>query len=102
MRQLGDGIVNFGTMRVNADLNRVYAQFADSPSFLFVDHHRVGFDLDVEHETPRVFDNLKEIAAQKHLAAAEGDKENAGLGQLIEHVLNFGGRHLAVVVMIEI
>src|ERR1700694_2273158 len=98
MRQLGDGIVNFGTMRVNADLNRVHAQFADSPRFLFVDHHRVGFDLDVEHEAPGVFDNLKEVAAQKHLAAAESDKKNAGPGQLIEDVLDFGGRHLAVVV----
>src|ERR1035441_10932000 len=89
-------------MRVDADLNRVYAQFADSPRFLFVDHHRVGLDLNGEHEPPGVFDKLKEVAAQEDLAAAESEKENACLGQLIEHVLDLGGRHLAVVVVIEI
>ena len=102
VRQLGDGIVHFGTMRVDADLDRVYVQGADSPCFLFVDHDRVGLDLDVEHETPGVFDNLKEVAAQEDFAAAESEKKNACLGQLIEHVLDFGGRHLAVVVVIEI
>src|SRR5450759_496405 len=89
-------------MRVHADLNRVHVQFANSPRFLFVDHHRVGLDLHVEHETPGVFDNLKEVAAHKNLAAAESEKENACRGQLIEHVLDFCGRHLAVVVVIEI
>ena len=89
-------------MRVDADLDRVDVQLANSPRFFFVDHHRVGLDLDVEHETPRVFDNLKEVAAHEDLAAAEGEKENAGFGQLIEHALDFGGRHLAVVVVIEI
>src|SRR5450759_4014835 len=89
-------------MRVDADLYGVHAQFADSPRLLFVDHNRVGLDLDVEPETPRVFDNLYEVAAQEDLAAAESQKENACLGQLIERVLDFGGRHLAVVVVIEI
>src|SRR5271157_2635683 len=89
-------------MRVHADLDGIYGQFANSPRFLFVDHDRVGLDLDVEHETPRVFDKVKEVAAHKNLAAAEGEKENACFGQLIEHVLDFGGRHLAVVVVIEI
>jgi hypothetical protein len=73
-----------------------------SPRFLFVDHDRVGLDLDVEHETACVFDNLKEVAAHKNFAAAERDKENACLGQLIEGVLDFGGGHLAVIVVIEI
>src|SRR5713226_4989796 len=89
-------------MRVHADLDRVYAKIADPQRFLFVDHNRVGLDLDVKHETPRVFDNLKEVAAHEDLAAAESDKENACFGQLIEHVLDFCGRHLAVVVVIEI
>ena len=102
MRQLGDGIVNFGAMRIDADLNRIDAQLAKSLRFLLVDHDRVGLDLDVEHEAPRVFDNLKEVAAHKNLAAAERDKENAGFGQLIKCVLDFSGRHLAVVVVIEI
>ena len=102
VRQLGDGIVNFGTMRVDADLDGVHVQFADSPRFPFVDHDRVGLDLDVEQETPGVLDQFKEVAAHKDLAAAEGEKENARLGQLIEHIFDFGGRHLAVVVVVEI
>ena len=102
MRQLGDGIVNLGTVRVHANLNRVHGQFAKSPGFLFMDHDRVGLDLHVEHETARVFDKLKEVAAHKDLAAAESKKKNASLGELVEDVLDFRGRHLAVVVVIEI
>src|SRR5208283_5296759 len=54
------------------------------------------------HEAPGVFEKLKEVAAHEDFAAAEGEIENAGLGQLVEHALDFDGRHLAVVVMIEI
>src|ERR1039458_9970693 len=86
-------------MRVDADLDGVHVQFADSLRFPFVDHDRVGLDLDVEHETPGVLHQFKEVAAHKDLAAAEGEKENARLGQLIEHILDFGGRHLTVVVV---
>ena len=37
VRQLGDGIVHFGAMRIDADLDGVDAQFADSARFLFVE-----------------------------------------------------------------
>jgi hypothetical protein len=72
MGQLGNGIMHFGTMRVNADLNGVDVELADSSRFFFVDHDRVGLDLDVEHQTPGVFHDFKKVAAQEDFAAAEG------------------------------
>ena len=58
--------------------------------------------LTLNMQTARVLENLKEVAAHENFAAAEGEEENAGLGQLIEHVFDFGGGHLAVIVVIEI
>src|SRR5208282_4820281 len=69
VRELGDGIVNFRTMRIDTDLDGVHVQLTDSARFRFVDHDRVGLDLDVEHKTPGVLDKLKEVAAHKDLAA---------------------------------
>src|ERR1035438_8570607 len=63
---------------------------------------RSGLDLHVEQQPPRIFDKFQKVAAHKNLAAAEREKENAGLGQLIEHALDFGGRHLAMIVVIQI
>ena len=50
----------------------------------------------------RVLEDLEQILAQEDLAAAEGQEEDPGVGQLIEQVLDLGRRHLAVVVVVEI
>src|SRR5438132_1419843 len=49
-----------------------------------------------------VLDDLQEVLPHKDLAAAEDQEEDAGLGELIEHVLDLGGGHLALVVVVEI
>src|SRR6185312_10472651 len=47
-------------------------------------------------------EQLEEVLAEQQLAAAEGEEHCAGRRQLIEHVLHFGRRHLAVIVVVEI
>ena len=49
-----------------------------------------------------VLEQFEEILAQENFAAAQGQDEDAGLGHLVEQVLDFGGGHLAVIVVIEI
>jgi hypothetical protein len=70
--------------------------------FGLADHHTIRFDLDVEKQAARVFYEFEKIAAHEDFAAAEGEKENSGLGKLIEHAFDFGGGHLAMVVVIQI
>src|ERR1700720_1772009 len=94
--------MHFGTVRVDADLDRINAELANSLRFLFVDHDRIGLDLDIEHETPGILDKLEKGAAHETLAAAEGEEEDSGLGELVEDAFNFAGGHFAVIVVIEI
>jgi hypothetical protein len=44
----------------------------------------------------------KKSNAHEHFAAAEDQKEDPGLGQLIQHALDLGGGHFAMIVMIQI
>src|SRR5450755_1001111 len=94
--------MNFRTVRVNADLDRVNAEIAKSGRLALTDQHGVSLELHAKHQTPRVFEKVEEILAQKNFAAAEGQNKNAGVGHFIEQVLDFRGRHLAMIVMIEI
>ena len=64
--------------------------------------NRIRLKLHAKHQMAGVFEKVEEILAQKNLAAAEREDEDAGLGHLVEEVLDLGGGHLAMVVMIEI
>jgi hypothetical protein len=50
----------------------------------------------------RVLHQFQKITAHEDFPAAEYQKEDACFRQLIEHVLDFGGSHFAVIVVIEI
>ena len=78
--------MNFGTVRVNADLHLLHAQLANSPGFRLADHHSVGLYFDVEQQTARMFHDFEEIAAHQDFAAAKRKKENSGVGELVEHI----------------
>jgi hypothetical protein len=67
-----------------------------------VDHHAIGLDLDVEGEATGILHEFEEVPPHKHFAAAEGEEEHAGFRQLIQNAFDFGGGHLAFVVVIEI
>ena len=66
------------------------------------DHDRVGLDLDREHQPARVLEDLEQIRPEENLAAADGEEEDPGVGELVEQILDLGGRHLAVIVVIEV
>ncbi len=100
--QLGDPIVHLGTVRIDADLDSVQAQLRQAVRLVFADHDGVGLDLDAEQQRARILQQLEEIAAQEHLAAAEHQKENSGRGELIEQVLDLGRGHFAVVVVVQV
>src|SRR5882762_11369751 len=89
-------------MRVDADLDGVHPESADALRFGFADHDGVGLDLDVELQEARVFENFKKVAAEEYFTSAESEKKDAGFGQLIKHTFDFGGRHLAMIFVIEI
>ena len=101
-RDLGDAVVHFGPVRVDADLHRADAELADAVGLPLAEEDGVGLELDVEAELARVAEELEEILAQEQLAAAEDQKERARRRELIEHALDFGGGQLAVVVVIEV
>ena len=49
-----------------------------------------------------MLEDFEKIFAQENLAAAQGQEEDAGVGDLIEQILDLGGGHLAMIVVIEI
>ena len=98
----GDRVVDFRPMRVDADLHPFDAQRADAPGLRLLDQDGVGLDLDREHQPARVLEDVEQIRPEEDLAAADGEEEDAGGGELIEQILDLGECHLAVIVVIEI
>ena len=94
--------MNFRAVRVNADLDRFDAEIAEAGRLALADQDRVGLELHAKHQAAGVFEQVEEILAQKNFAAAKGQDEDAGVGHLIEQVLDFRSGHLAMIVMIEI
>src|SRR5580700_5929274 len=94
--------MNVGLRAVNADLNLSDAQFAEFPRAFRVNQKRVGFQADIEMKRASEFQQLKKVCTQKDFAAAEGEKQCAGLRQLLQHILDFLRLHLAVIFMIQI
>src|ERR1700731_4138320 len=94
--------MNFRPMGVNADLNRLDAEFAKKIGFFFANHERVGFFFDIEHPLARMPQNIEEIHAHQDFAAAQREKEDSRLGKLIKQSLHFFKRHFSVVIMVQI
>src|SRR5215831_12351944 len=90
------------TMRVQADLDGVDPERAQALRLFFVDHHRIGLDLDVEKQPPCVLQQLEEVAADEDFTSADRQEEDARLGELVQDALDFLGRHLAMIFVIEI
>src|SRR5208282_2327714 len=61
-----------------------------------------GLELDAEGKRARILQNLEKILAHENLAAAQSQDENAGVGHLLEQVLDFDSGHLPVVVVIKV
>src|SRR6266481_6253950 len=91
-----------GDVRVNTDLHRLHAKNFDAVSFFFPYQHTVGLELDAESPLASMLQNLEEIAPHQYFAAADCEIEDPGICHLVEKVFDFGGAHLAVVVMIQI
>ena len=47
-------------------------------------------------------EDVKEVHAHQDLAAAQGEEEDAGLGQLVDHVEHLRRGHLPVIVVVEV
>src|SRR5208337_2725121 len=101
-RQLGDGIVDFRLVRVDADQYLLDARLAQAPRFFFTDEHGIRFELHVETEFAGEFDDLKAVAAQERFAAADRKEEDAGLGELRKKVANLGGGQLVFPIVFEV
>src|SRR5580704_13677627 len=69
-RELRNGVMYFGDVRVNADLHRFHAQSLDAVGFLLPYQDTVGLQLDVESPLAGMLQNLEEIAAHHYFAAA--------------------------------
>jgi hypothetical protein len=89
-------------VRVNADLDRFDAEFAEAGGPALADEKRIDLELHAKHQTAGVFEKVEEVLTQKNLTPAEREDEDAGLGHLVEQVLDLRGGHLAKVVTIEI
>lgn len=94
--------MHLGPVRIDADLNRLHAEIAQPRRLRFPDHHRIGLELDAEGERAGPLQNFEKIFAQENLAAAQRQDKDSGVSHLFQQVLDFGGGHLAVVVVIEI
>ena len=95
-------VVDLGPVRVDADLHLADAEIADAVRFTLAHENRVGLELDVEPELARIGEQLEEVLAEQQLSAAEDQEQRAFGRELVEHVLDFGGGQLAVIVVIEI
>src|SRR5205814_6766513 len=49
-----------------------------------------------------MLEKLEKIFAQENLSSAQGQNESPGIGHFIEEVLNLGGGHLAMIVVVQI
>src|SRR5271170_4761891 len=94
--------MNLGTVRVDADLHLLDAQFANAPGFRLADHNAIGLDLDVEQQPARMFHDFEEVAAHEHFAAAKSEEEDSSIRELVQNTCDLGSRHLAVIVVIQI
>ena len=101
-RQPRNAVVNLRAVRVNTDLDLFHSQPSQFARFPFANHHRVRFDLNVEKQLPRVSHQLQKITSQKNFPSAKSQKEGSCRRQLIEDALDFPGRHLPMILMIEI
>src|SRR5262249_5768820 len=77
---LRDQIVNFGTVRVDADLDVLHAEFLDALGSLFTDQNSVRLQLHREQERPRVLNDFEEVGPEHDLSAADREMERAGFG----------------------
>ena len=100
--QLGDGVVNLGAVGIDADLHLLDAEALEPRRLFGPDHHRVGLQLDVEAQLAGVLQNLKAIAAQQRLSAADAEEEGSALGELADRVLDLVGAHLVLAFVVEI
>ena len=73
-------------VRVDADLHD-RTRASDPGGVPLADQDGVGLDLDREEQPARVRENVEEVLAQEDLAAAEGQEEDAGVGELVEQAL---------------
>ena len=94
--------MDLGPVRVDADLHRVDAHLAHAVRLLLADHEGVGLDLDAELQGAGAFEDLEEVHAHQDLAAAQGEEEDARLGQLADHAEHLRRGHLAVIVVVQV
>src|SRR5438105_1247201 len=62
---LSDGIVHFRTVRVNADLDRVYAYGANALGLRLANQDRISLELDAECQIAGVFQNVEQVFAEQ-------------------------------------
>src|SRR5271156_4048693 len=99
---LGYRVVNLGAMGVDADLNRVHAEFADQRGFFFPDQDPVSLEFHIEGQLARAPQDRKNIAAQHRLAAAYSQKEDSRRRHLRHQVFDLFVAHFAQVIVIEV
>src|SRR5271155_2782538 len=68
---LGNRVMNFRAMRVDADLDAFETELAQRRRFGFLDQNAVALELDAEVELTGAPDDREKISAQQRLAPAE-------------------------------
>src|ERR1700685_1097443 len=94
--------MHFGPVRINADLNGLHAEIAQSRRLRFANQYGIRLELDAERKRARTLENFKKILPQKDLPTAAGKNKNARFRHLLQQMLDLHRGHLTVIVVIEI
>jgi hypothetical protein len=94
--------MDLGSMRIDADLNIFDAEVAKPPGFRLTNHGSVRLHFYVEQQAARVCHKFKEVTPKEDFASAEGEEKDTSVRELIKNRFDLRGRHLAMIVMIEI
>src|ERR1043166_7001354 len=89
-------------MRIEADLHTFNSQVAEPLRFSFANQQPVGLQLHAEHQLAGVTKYVEDIFTNERFATADHQEKSGGMRQLLKNFLDFGQRHFAAVVVIEV
>src|SRR5215469_17911143 len=90
-------------MGIDADLDRLHPDFSKPRRFRLANHDGVRLKLYTKLPFPAgILKDLEKVLSQENFPTAEGENKNPGVRQLIQQMLDLGGRHLATIVVLEV
>src|SRR6267143_2805618 len=95
-------IVDFRTVRVDADLNLLDVQLAQAGGLTFAYQQTIRFYLHVKPECAGIRNDFETVRSNKGLSAADSEKEYARVSKLFQQGAHLGGAQFVAAMMVEV